>query len=138
MTVSDLLLDSEAVLSEEEKQIVKRYGTELDALNEKIGNLPGAVQVDLVNEFNQSGFVDSCNVVLSRHVDAVDDQYRVISLLNSIAVIDSLGCEKTLRDIHVSRELCRMIDQTRRPLNSKMLAFIEETSLPAARKLVLD
>lgn len=110
MTVSDLLLDSEAVLSEEEKQIVKRYGTELDALNEKIGNLPGAVQVDLVNEFNQSGFVDSCNVVLSRHVDAVDDQYRVISLLNSIAVIDSLGCEKTLRDIHVSRELCRMID----------------------------
>lgn len=43
MTVSDLLLDSEAV------------------------------QVDLVNEFNQSVFVDSCNVVLSRHVDAVED-----------------------------------------------------------------
>lgn len=58
--------------------------------------------------------------------------------MNSIAVIDSLGCEKTLRDIHISRELCRIIDQTRRPLNSKMLAFIEETSLPAARKLVLD
>ena len=59
--------------------------------------------------------------------------------MNSMAIIDSLGCEKALRDIHISRGLCRTIDQTRRPLGSKMTALIEdEISLPAAKKLVLN
>ena len=139
VTVNDLLLNSEAVLSDEEKQIVKRYETELNALKEKNGDLSEADLEKLVNEFNQSEFVDSCNIVLERHADAVDDQYRLISLLSSIEILDSLGCDKALRDIHISRELCRIMDQTRRPLNNKMKALInDEISLPAAKKLVLD
>ena len=139
MTVTDLLLNSEAVLSDEEKQIVERYENELNALKEKNGELPEAELEKLVNEFNQSEFVDSCNIVLERHADAYEDQYRLISLLNSMAIIDSLGCDKALRDIHISRGLCRIIDLTRRPLGSKMTALIEdEISLPAAKKLVLN
>ena len=139
VNVSDLLLNSEAVLSDEEKQIVERYGNELNALKEKTGELTEAELEKLVNEFNQSEFVDSCNVVLERHVDAVDDQFRFISLLSSIEILDSLGCDKALRDIHISRGLSRIIDQTRRPLSSKMMALIEdEISLPAARNLVLE
>ena len=139
VNVSDLLLNSDAVLSDEEKQIVERYGNELNALKEKTGELTEAELEKLVNEFNQSEFVDSCNVVLERHLDAVDDQFRFISLLSSIEILDSLGCDKALRDIHISRGLSRIIDQTRRPLSSKMMALIEdEISLPAARNLVLE
>lgn len=139
VNVSDLLLNSDAVLSDEEKQIVERYGNELNVLKEKTGELTEAELEKLVNEFNQSEFVDSCNVVLERHVDAVDDQFRFISLLSSIEILDSLGCDKALRDIHISRGLSRIIDQTRRPLSSKMMALIEdEISLPAARNLVLE
>ena len=138
VNVSDLLLNSDAVLSDEEKQIVERYGNELDALKEKTGELPEAELEKLVNEFNQSEFVDSFNVICARHKDAVDDQFRFISLSRSIEILDSLGCEKELRDIHISRELCRIIDQTRKPLNSKMMALMkDEISLSAASDLVL-
>ena len=138
VNVSDLLLNSDAVLSDEEKQIVERYGNELDALKEKTGELPEAELEKLVNEFNQSEFVDSFNVICARHNDAVGDQFRFISLSRSIEILDSLGCEKELRDIHISRELCRIIDQTRKPLNSKMMALMkDEISLSAASDLVL-
>ena len=138
VNVSDLLLNNDAVLSDEEKQIVERYGNELDALKEKTGELPEAELEKLVNEFNQSEFVDSFNVICARHKDAVDDQFRFISLSRSIEILDSLGCEKELRDIHISRELCRIIDQTRKPLNSKMMALMkDEISLSAASDLVL-
>ena len=139
VNVSDLLLNSDAVLSDEEKQIVERYGNELDALKEKTGGLPEAELEKLVNEFNQSEFVDSYNVICARHMDAVGDQFQFISLSRSIDILDSLGCDKALRDIHISRGLSRIIDQTRRPLSSKMMALIEdEISLPAARNLVLE
>ena len=138
VNVSDLLLNSDAVLSDEEKQIVERYGNKLDALKEKTGELPEAELEKLVNEFNQSEFVDSFNVICARHNDAVGDQFRFISLSRSIEILDSLGCEKELRDIHISRELCRIIDQTRKPLNSKMMALMkDEISLSAASDLVL-
>ena len=108
-------------------------------MRDKIQGLPEEEQVRLTNDFNHSELVASCDAVLTRHADAYEDQYRLISLLNSMAIIDSLGCDKALRDIHISRGLCRIIDQTRRPLGSKMTALIaDEISLPAARNLVLE
>ncbi|MBE6331639.1 MAG: hypothetical protein E7070_04970 [Bacteroidales bacterium] len=55
------------------------------------------------------------------------------------ALLDSVGCEQTLRDITLCREFCRVIDNTRLPLGESMLALAEsEIKLPAALAVVKE
>jgi thiol-disulfide isomerase/thioredoxin len=83
--------------------------------------------------------VKNVNAVLSQCNEVIKNEIQFRSVHLSIEAIDSIGCDKTLRDIHIARLLYRAIDGLRKPLpNSMMKLMEEEISLPIAKKTVLD
>ena len=75
----------------------------------------------------------------ARYDDVINDEIQFRYVLQSVRAIDSVGCDKTLRDIHIACQLYGVIDHLCKPLSDKMMKLVEdEITLPFARKAVLD
>ena len=60
-------------------------------------------------------------------------------LNKSLAVIDSVGCDRNLRDLHLAAKLYARIDNYRKPLEPEVMAWMEqEIQLPAAKAAVTE
>ena len=65
------------------------------------------------------------------------EEAQLVGIYNTLNIVDSLGCDKELRDIIITRELLRIIDGERKPLNEYTMQFLEKNvSMAEAKALV--
>ncbi|MCR4921940.1 MAG: TlpA family protein disulfide reductase [Bacteroidaceae bacterium] len=91
----------------------------------------------IVSAFNQQEAVTRIMPLLQRLGTALQNEMNLNEYRTMLAVIDSVGCDRTLRDIHLARLMCRNIDRRRKPLMPEELSLLEsEVQLPSARAAV--
>ena len=93
----------------------------------------------IVNAFNQQEAVTRIVPLLQRLGTALQNEMNLGEYRTMLTLIDSVGCDPALRDIHLARLLCRNIDRRRKPLTPEELSLLEsEVQLPAARAAVTE
>lgn len=76
---------------------------------------------------------------MKEYESASDEEEKAKGTYESLEMIDSVGCDKTLRDIHICRRLYRALDNSRKSLSGKLMELLEnEISLSAARNYILQ
>ena len=67
----------------------------------------------------------------------IEVQKTLEPIERQLAIADSLGCDKELREILITRMLYRQLDHERSPLNETIMQFFEaNVSLPAAKEFL--
>ena len=128
----------------EQQGVVKLTADESDALNiyakmiteleDNLRNAKGGENIDsLVNAFNTHPTVEKVYNLFNRIGDPIKNELATSGIRESLAIIDSVGCDQNLRDICLARYLYKQIDITRQPLEPALLTFAEQNiQLPAA------
>lgn len=125
----------EVSLTDEEREAMKQYPIVLEQTRKKIETASDEEKKALASEFNKSAMTRTVNMILSRHTDAIYEE----RIRSSIRLVDSVGCDRTLRDLHLAYELYRRIDNGRKPLGASMIKWMEkEIELPVAKAMVND
>lgn len=141
-TVSETLLkfekEGKVSFTEAERDILRQYPEEVKDLLEKMKGVSEDQQNKLLSEFNSRELVKNYNALTEPHLDAVIKEHEYARVQTSIEVVDSVGCDKELRDIHIAREIYRKIDNTRQPLPDNAMILVGQMTLPAAKNMVLD
>lgn len=141
-TVSETLLkfekEGKVSFTEAERDILRQYSEEVEDLLEKMKGVSEDQQNKLLSEFNSRELVKNFIALTKPHLDAVIKEHEYATVQTSIEVIDSVGCDKELRDIHIAREIYRKIDNTRQPLPDNAMKLVGQITLPAAKNMVLD
>lgn len=141
-TVSETLLkfekEGKVSFTEAERDILRQYSEEVKDLLEKMKGVSEDQQNKLLSEFNSRELVKNYNALTEPHLDAVIKEHEYATVQTSIEVVDSVGCDKELRDIHIAREIYRKIDNTRQPLPDNAMKLVGQITLPAAKNMVLD
>ncbi|MBO4819878.1 MAG: TlpA family protein disulfide reductase [Prevotella sp.] len=128
--------DGKVTLSDEEKEQLAAYPAaakkvQEDFLNAKDENERQAV----VEAFNSSKMV----TVLNGLLDRCKEPMATYGFMQVLDVVDSIGCDKTLRDIILAQRIYQQIDAMRQPVSANVLQFAEnEIQLPAAFNRVKD
>ena len=93
----------------------------------------------IVTAFNQHEAVTRIIPLLQRLNTALQDEMNLNEYRTMLAVIDSVGCDRTLRDIQLARLMCRNIDRRRKPLSPAELSLLEsEVQLPSVLAAVKE
>ena len=124
------------VLSDEEKEALDVYPSTVKKVQEDFQNAKDENERKaVVDAFNSTKMVTVLNALLERCQGALEtDGYQQV-----LSVIDSIGCDKTLRDIILAQRLYQQIDATRQPASANVLQFAEnEIQLPSALAKVKD
>lgn len=141
-TVSETLLkfekEGKVSFTEAERDILRQYSEEVEDLLEKMKGVSEDQQNKLLSEFNSRELVKNFIALTKPHLDAVIKEHEYATVQTSIEVVDSVGCDKELRDIHIAREIYRKIDNTRQPLPDNAMKLVGQITLPAAKNMVLD
>lgn len=141
-TVTETLLkfekEGKVSFTEAERDILRQYSEEVNDLLEKMKGVSEDQQNKLLSEFNSRELVKNFIALTEPHLDAVIKEHEYATVQTSIEVVDSVGCDKELRDIHIAREIYRKIDNTRQPLPDNAMKLVEQITLPAAKNMVLD
>lgn len=141
-TVSETLLkfekEGKVSFTEAERGILRQYSEEVEDLLEKMKGVSEDQQNKLLSEFNSRELVKNYIALTKPHLDAVIKEHEYATVQTSIEVVDSVGCDKELRDIHIAREIYRKIDNTRQPLPDNAMKLVGQITLPAAKNMVLD
>ena len=129
----------EVSLTEKEKDCLKQYPVLIAQREKDISDASEKDRQALTDAFNNSEIVKMAKATFARYDDVINDEIQFRYVLQSVRAIDSVGCDKTLRDIHIARQLYGVIDHLCKPLSDKMMKLVEdEITLPFARKAVLD
>lgn len=141
-TVTETLLkfekEGKISFTEAERDILRQYSEEVEDLLEKMKGVSEDQQNKLLSEFNSRELVKNFIALTEPHLDAVIKEHEYATVQTSIEVVDSVGCDKELRDIHIAREIYRKIDNTRQPLPDNAMTLVGLITLPAAKNMVLD
>lgn len=135
-----LRLDKEGQVSftDAEKEVIRQYPAMVKQFQEAINKAPDEEKQAMVDAFNNGELVKSFEALLTRYLDDVNNVLPFTSVESVTEVADSLGCDKTLRDILIARELCERIDDIRKPLPESMVKLVEEEiTLPLAYHRVM-
>ena len=90
--------------------------------------------VDEATKSKWSGSYEKLQAILERADISPLVCLPMVDLFMTLNVLDSVGCDKDLRDMIIATELYQSIDHYRQPLNEATMQFFEETvSLPAAK-----
>ncbi len=122
------------VMTDEEKNSLEKYAEELKQVQTDIN----AAKTDeerqkIADAFNSSNLVADVTALYEKNKDLLST-YGFQQVLD---LVDSLGCERSLRDIILANRLYNHIDNTRSPLEPTILNFAErEIQLPAALTIV--
>ena len=92
----------------------------------------------VINAFNNSATITKLNALIIRLGKPLQDEMNLASYRQSLAIIDSVGCDPTLRDIYLARQFYRAIDQSREPLPDVAVKMMEnEVELPSVKAAVM-
>ena len=122
--------EGKVTLSDEEKEQLAAYPAVAKKVQEDFQNAKDENERKAVVEaFNGSKMVTVLNGLLERNKELMDT-YGFMQVLD---IVDSIGCDKTLRDIILAQRIHQQIDATRQPVSDNVLQFAEkEIQLPAA------
>ena len=141
-TVTETLLrfekEGKVSFTEAEKETLIQYEKASKDLIQKLKDAPEDVKDKLISEFNTREYVKNYLTLTRPHLDAVIKEHEYATVQTAIEVVDSVGCDKELRDIHIAREIFRKIDNTRQPLPDNAMKLVGQMTLPAARSAVMD
>ena len=133
----------------EQQGVVTLTDKEREALNHYIimhNQLEAGVKNDisqqerdsLINAFNSSETVTTLNALIKRLGKPLQDEMNFASYRQTMAVLDSIGCDRTLRDISLARQFNRAINELREPLPDVAVNMMEqEVQLPSAKAAVM-
>ena len=133
----------------EQQGVVTLTDKEREALNHYIimhNQLEAGVKNDisqqerdsLINAFNSSETVTTLNALIKRLGKPLQDEMNFASYRQTLAVLDSIGCDRTLRDISLARQFYRAINESREPLPDVAVNMMEqEVQLPSAKAAVM-
>ena len=133
----------------EQQGVVTLTDKEREALNHYIimhNQLEAGVKNDisqqerdsLINAFNSSETVTTLNALIKRLGKPLQDEMNLAGYRQTMAVLDSIGCDRTLRDISLARQFCRAINESREPLPDVAVNMMEqEVQLPSAKAAVM-
>ena len=92
----------------------------------------------LINAFNSSETVTTLNAMIKRLGKPLQDEMNLVGYRQTMAVLDSIGCDRTLRDISLARQFNRAINELREPLPDVAVNMMEqEVQLPSAKAAVM-
>ena len=92
----------------------------------------------IINAFNNSETITKLNALIIRLGQPLQDEMNLASYRQSLAIIDSVGCDRALRDICLARQFYRAIDQSREPIPNAAVSMMEqEVQLPSAKAAVM-
>jgi len=127
-------------LSSNEKQILDQWCTLFKQFKYDMSK----AQTDderkaIVDKFNSNELVAQVNSLFKRIGKPLDDMVITMPSRMMLAALDSIGCDRNLRDICFARSLYADINHARLPLIPAVQEFAEhEIALPAAKAAVLD
>ena len=92
----------------------------------------------LINAFNSSETVTTLNALIKRLGKPLQDEMNLTGYRQTMEVLDSVGCDRALRDISLARQFCRAINESREPLPDVAVNMMEqEVQLPSAKAAVM-
>ena len=131
---------AELSLTDEQWNVLDTYEAGINKLNADYSRLQTEEEKQaLVDSFNASVDIKPINEIYETFYDRIDKEIPFVILRESLAVIDSVGCDQNLRDLHLAYMLYASIDNSRKPLDANVIAWIEqEIQLPAAKAAVKE
>lgn len=133
----------------EQQGVVTLTDKEREALNHYIimhNQLEAGVKNDisqqerdsLINAFNSSETVTTLNALIKRLGKPLQDEMNLTGYRQTMEVLDSVGCDRALRDISLARQFYRAINELREPLPDAAVNMMEqEVQLPSAKAAVM-
>jgi len=133
----------------EQQGVVTLTDKEREALNHYIimhNQLEAGVKNDisqqerdsLINAFNSSETVTTLNALIVRMGDPLQDEMNLTGYRQTTEVLDSVGCDRALRDISLARQFCRAINEKRTILPPAAMNMMNlELQLPSAKAAVM-
>ena len=133
----------------EQQGVVTLTDKEREALNHYIimhNQLEAGVKNDisqqerdsLINAFNSSETVTTLNALIVRMGDPLQDEMNLTGYRQTMEVLDSVGCDRALRDISLARQFCRAINEKRTILPPAAMNMMNlEVQLPSAKAAVM-
>ena len=133
----------------EQQGVVTLTDKEREALNHYIimhNQLEAGVKNDiskqerdsLINAFNSSETVTTLNALIKRLGKPLQDEMNLAGYRQTMEVLDSVGCDRALRDISLARQFCRAINEKRTILPPAAMNMMNlEVQLPSAKAAVM-
>ena len=91
----------------------------------------------LIEDFEKNDTVARAYILFDRMGEPLEREQAAQSIRSNLATIDSVGCDRNLRDIYLACYLWRFLDVTRNPLSPLMMECAEqEIKLPLALNTV--
>ena len=137
-----LRLDRQGVISltDDERETMNQYVAmhkqlEIDVRRDDITQQE---RDSIINAFNNSETITKLSALIKRQGQPLQDEMNLASYRQSLAIVDSVGCDRTLRDIYLARQFYRAIDQSREPIPDAAVKMMEqEVQLPSAKAAVM-
>lgn len=126
-------------LTDKEREALNHYIVMHDQLEAGIKNDISQQERDsLINAFNSSETVTTLNALIVRMGKPLQDEMNLTGYRQTMEVLDSVGCDRALRDISLARQFCRAINESREPLPDAAVNMMEqEVQLPSAKAAVM-
>lgn len=126
-------------LTDKEREALNHYIVMHDQLEAGIKNDISQQERDsLINAFNSSETVTTLNALIVRMGKPLQDEMNLTGYRQTMEVLDSVGCDRALRDISLARQFCRAINESRDPLPDAAVNIMEqEVQLPSAKAAVM-
>lgn len=125
-------------LTAEEYRAMEDFYQKVNQINaELIAAKTDEERQKIAEAFNGSETVTALNALVERNADLMStsefqDLMNTLEYRRVLDLVDSIGCDHTLRDIVLAQRLMQRIDATRSPIDSTLIAFAEkEIQVPA-------
>ena len=137
-----LRLDRQGVvcLTDDERETMNQYVAMHEQLEMDVrrDDITQQERDSIINAFNNSEIITKLVALIKRLGQPLQDEMNLASYRQSLAIVDSIGCDRTLRDIYLARQFYRAIDQSREPIPDAAVKMMEqEVQLPSAKAAVM-
>ena len=115
--------EGKITLTAEEEHCLEEYPERLKQVEDKI-NATEAVEEKqkIVDAFNNSELVTTIDAIFHKNIGLLN----TYSFQQVLDVVDSLGCDQTLRNLVLAQRIYQQIDATRQPVDPAVMAFAEQ------------
>ena len=117
-------------ITDEELMAIKRFGE---------GEQQEKVVENADVEFEQQDYAERYKAITSREdiKKVLTAERPLFPVYQTLAILDSIGCDRALRDIIITNKLYQIFDYSREPLSETAMQFFEaNVSMPAAKSFL--
>lgn len=126
-------------LTDKEREALNHYIIMRNQLEAGVKNDISQQERDsLIKAFNSSETVTTLNALIKRLGKPLQDEMNLVGYRQTMEVLDSVGCDRALRDISLARQFCRAINEKRTILPPAAMNMMNlELQLPSAKAAVM-